>query len=289
MISRIVRTSLPLSVKEVTSTDSAFGHQDHGEDKPTFLLLHGYGGSSYTWHAWAPRLALLGRVISVDFMGFGDAPKPVDGTYTPAEQARLVKELIGEMDLDRITVIGHSMGGGIALLSTLMLLDQGALPVDRLVLVAAAAIRQPLPPFVAMARYPLLSRLMLRVVGAQRVIGVVLKQIVYDPDSITQEQIETYARPLQERHGARAALATGKEILPDDIDQITGRYPEITIPTLLLWGEHDRVIPIWVANRLEEAMPKAELTVLGACGHIPPEELPDKSWEAVEDFLARYP
>lgn len=289
MTSQVVRTSLPLSVTEVTSTALASGSQDHGEDKPTFILLHGYGGSSYTWHAWTPRLALFGRVISVDFMGFGDAPKPADGTYTPAEQARLVKELVGEMDLGRITLIGHSMGGGIALLSTLMLIDQGALPVDRLVLVAAAAMRQPLPPFVAMARYPRLSRLMLRVVGAQRVIGVALKQIVHDPDSITREQIETYARPLKEHGGARAALAMGKEILPDDIDQITGRYPEITIPTLLLWGEHDRVIPLWVAKRLEEAMPNAELTVLEACGHIPPEELPEKSWEAVEHFLARYP
>jgi len=62
-------------------------------------------------------------------------------------------------------------------------------------------------------------------------------------------------------------------------------YPAMTLPTLLLWGDHDRVIPLWVGQRLAEDLPRARLVVLDRCGHLPPEERPGDSWTAMSAFL----
>jgi len=276
----VIRTAQPLFVRELAHV------RPDGETAPVFVLLHGYAATSYSWRHWAPRLAERGRVFLVDLKGFGDAPKPDDGRYSPADQAGFVVAFMKEQALENVTLIGHSMGGGIALLTVLELLDAGDPRIQRLILVAAAALRQRLPPFVALARRPRLSTSMLRLIGAELVVRVALRQCVYARKSVGADQVTEYARALATKDGIRAALDVGRQILPANIDEITRRYPEITVPTLLLWGDHDRVIPLWVGEKLAETLPSARLEVLERCGHMPPEELPDESWGAVERFLS---
>ena len=74
-------------------------------------------------------------------------------------------------------------------------------------------------------------------------------------------------------------------IIPPDFEKLTRRFPEIDLPTLLLWGRHDWVVPLNVAERLLAALPKARLEVMEDCGHLPPEELPKESLEIVLKFL----
>ena len=276
-------SDLPLHVVEVIPNGPA-----HGPDAPSFLLIHGFGGSLYTWHAWTSSLAERGRVVLVDLKGFGDAPKPDDGKYTPADQAAAVRELIERMDLRNLTLIGHSLGGGIALLTALGLTADGSGRLSSLVLVAAAAYRQKLPPAVALSRRPRLIRFAMWVLRPRLVVWAVLRSIVFDSRSITDDQIRAYAHPLGSWAGIRSAMAAAQHIMPADIDAVSERYPEIQVPTLLLWGASDKVIPLWVGQRLAEALPNARLEILDACGHIPPEELPAESLQVVERFLDSY-
>ena len=273
-----VEVDLPVHVTEVDAAEPA-------APGSTFLLVHGYGGSSYTWRHWRGPLAARGRVLQVDLKGFGRAPKPDDGRYRVADLAELVVELVRRLDLSQLTLVGHSLGGGVSLMTSLRLLDLGEPRLERLVLVGAAAYAQKLPPFVPLSKTGAVGQLAVGLVGAERIVRGVLRSIVHDPATVTDEQVAAYAEALSTDEGVRAAMDVGRSIVPEQLDTVTRRYPEITVPTLLLWGEHDRVVPPWVGQRLAEDLPAAKLVVLPRCGHLPPEEQPETSLRHVLDFL----
>jgi pimeloyl-ACP methyl ester carboxylesterase len=260
---------------------------DPSENVDTFVLVHGYGGSSFSWRYWLPGLARRGHVVLVDLKGFGAAPKPDDGLYAPGHQAELVHRLVVQRNLHRVTMVGHSLGGGVALLTALRMWDESPVRLHRLVLVAGAAYRQKLPPFVALAHHPIVSRLLARLLGPRRVVRSVLRSIVYDPSRISIAQIEGYAPPLAEKGAIDALIQAARQIVPTDIDDLAERYRTLSVPTLLLWGRHDRVVPLEVGERLARELPDATLVVLESCGHLPAEELPDSSMAALQTFLDR--
>lgn len=256
-----------------------------GPEVETFVLLHGYGASVFTWRHWASPLARRGHVVLVDLKGFGSAPKPDDEEYGPHEQAELVHRLIHDRDLGNLTLVGHSLGGGLALLLGLRLLDERPARLRRLVIVAGAAYRQKLPPFVRLAQRPRVASLLMRLLGARLLVDRVLRRIVYDPGGVTPEQVDGYAAPLAGAAARRALIRTGRSVLPDDLDDLAARYPSISVPTLLIWGRQDPVVPTWVGERLAEQLPRARLEVLEECGHLPAEEHPVESLRALERFL----
>lgn len=257
-----------------------------GAGVDTFLLIHGYGASTFSWRYWAPRLARRGHVVMVDLKGSGRAPKPDDGRYAPQHQAELVLRLIAERDLRALTLVGHSLGGGVALLTALGLRDEGqADRLKRLVVVAGAAYDQRLPPFVKLADHPRASSFLLRLLGPGRVVRGVLYSIVHDRSTVTEEQVRGYAEPLGAPEAVRALIDTARQIRPESLESLTACYPQLDVPALLVWGRRDRVVPLWVGQRLAQDLPRARLHVLDACGHLPAEELPDESWAVLEDFL----
>ena len=259
--------------------------RERGPGVETFLLVHGYGACTYTWRHWAPKLALRGHVLAVDLKGSGRAPKPADGRYGPEHQAELLTRLIGERDLHRITLIGHSLGGGVSLLTALALADRQPRRLERLVIVAGAAYEQRMPPFVRLADYPRLSALAFRALGARRVIRAVLRQIVHDPSRVDEGQVRGYADPLASADAVRCLIVTARQIRPADLHAITARYRTLDVPTLLIWGRGDRVVPLSIGERLAQDLPNARLVVLERCGHLPAEELPEESYAALERFL----
>ena len=113
----------------------------------------------------------------------------------------------------------------------------------------------------------------------------VLRSIVFDREGVTDAQVEAYAEPLFSPAHRTALIKTAARIIPPDLADVTRRIPEIDLPTLLLWGKHDRVAPLDVAERLVAALPSAQLEVMEECGHVPPEELPKESLEIVLGFL----
>jgi pimeloyl-ACP methyl ester carboxylesterase len=258
-----------------------------GEGVDTFVLVHGYGGSSFSWRHWLPALAARGHVVLVDLKGFGDSPRPDDGRYAPGDQAELLYRCILQRDLRRVTLVGHSLGGGVALLAALRLLDEHPQRLGRLVLVASAAYRQMMPPFVSLAHHQYVTRLLMRLLGPRRVVRWVLRTIVYDPTRISSAQVEGYARTLAIEGTTAVLIRSALQVVPEDLDEITARYRELNVPALLLWGREDRAVPLAVGERLAGDLPDATLVVLDACGHLPAEELPDESAAVLQAFLDR--
>lgn len=256
-----------------------------GPGAPTFLLVHGFGATHATWRRWLPVLERRGRVVLVDLKGFGDSRKPDDGRYGPLDQADLLVDLALSSDAERLVPIGHSYGGALVLLTAAALAERAPGLVERLVVVAGAAYPQRMPPFVALAHTPRLSTFALRMIGVERVVRATFRSVVHEPSCVDATQVRAYAAPLATREGARAMLAAARQIVPPDLERVVEGYARIEAPTLLLWGAHDRVVPLATGRRLERDMPDARLVVLAACGHVPQEERPRESLGLVEAFL----
>jgi pimeloyl-ACP methyl ester carboxylesterase len=257
--------------------------EQYGDGHRQIMLLHGFGANSYTWRGWIGALAKEHRVWSVELKGHGSAPAPPDDLYSLHDHADLVHHLILQKDLRELTLVGHSMGGGVALLVALRLLEEGCL--ERLVLVSSPAYPQRLPPFIALAARGRLSEWGFRFFPKRLLIRRVLRSIVFDPQGVTDTQIAAYAEPLYDAAHRTALIKTAAGIVPPDLAKIMKRIPEIDLPTLLLWGRHDWVVPLDVAERLLAALPNAQLEIMENCGHVPPEELPKESLEIVLKFL----
>jgi pimeloyl-ACP methyl ester carboxylesterase len=264
---------LPLSVER------------YGSSGPHMLLIHGFAASTFTWRHWIPVLEREYRVIAVDLKGHGAAPAPPGQAYGPFDHADSLIELLDSVDPAELILVGHSMGGGIALLLALRLIDERPGLLRAVVLVSGAAYPQPLPPFVRWARKAWWSRVLFRLLPKRALIKKVLESIVFDPSSVSVEQIEAYAAPMRRSAHRRALLETARQIVPPDLPARSRRFGEIPVPTLALWGRTDNVVPLATGRRLEREMADARLVILEECGHIPPEERPEESLQVVLRFL----
>jgi pimeloyl-ACP methyl ester carboxylesterase len=255
-----------------------------GKGRP-LLFIHGFGANSYTWSKISGPLRENYRLILLDLKGHGRAPKPKDGAYSLHDQAELVTSFIIDNKLEDLTIVGHSLGGGVALLVTLKLASKIPNPISSLILIDSVAYSQALPGFIRILRIPILAELLLWLVPNRLQTLQVLKRAYYDSTKITDETLEAYSRPLSLPGAHHALIESAKQIIPEDIEEIRRRYQTIGIPTLLIWGKHDRIVELDFGERLHRSIPNSELVVIEEAGHVPQEETPAATLEAMMKFL----
>ncbi len=259
-------------------------YESHGAGNPV-ILLHGFGGNIYTWRYLIEPLSKQSRLIAVDLKGFGKSPKPRDNHYEVQDQANLIFNFIVDHQLTNLTLIGHSYGGGVALVTALKLIKERPNWLRRLVLIDAAAYNQDLPVFIDILRTPVLGRLSLSLLSNKQKVRMILKKSYYDDSRITDDQIKAYAAPLASEGGHYALTKTAKSIVPRDIQHISAQYKEIKLPTLILWGRHDKIVPLQIGERLKKDITSSALVIIENCGHIPHEEQPAAAIAAIAAFL----
>jgi pimeloyl-ACP methyl ester carboxylesterase len=252
---------------------------------PPVLLIHGFGASTFTWRRVAPELARTNRVILVDLKGFGQSDKPFDERYSAYDQAELLAQLIEEKDLRDLTLVGHSFGGGIALLLALEANSRLQGRIARLVLLDSIAYPQNIPVFFRMLDVPLVSQLGIRMVPPSVQTRVALEIAYFDDSKITAEEIEAYAAPLKTAAGKHAIIHSARQIVPEDIDTLSERYKTIDLPTLIMWCDHDRIVPLEVGLKLRRTLPNSSLKLVEDCGHMPQEEQPESTLRLLRDFI----
>jgi len=256
---------------------------------PPVLLLHGFGACAYTWRFIIPPLAADHRVITMDLKGFGLSDKPDDGHYAVADQAEMVADFIRRQDLGDLVIMGHSMGGGVTLMTYLKMQQEDPGRLKKLVLIDSAGYPQKLPWFIWMAKVPGLSTVVGKMLSPRFAAALVLKKCYYDKDKVTEEQIDTYAY-YGSLPGAVAAVSqTAKQIVPkdQDIEALIAQYQTIKVPVLVIWGAEDEVVPLKVGKNFERDIPGAKLVILPKCGHVPPEEEPLATRQAIMEFLKK--
>lgn len=259
-------------------------YEDVGVGRPV-LLIHGFGTSTHTWRHIMPELVRDHRVIAVDLKGFGQSDKPFDERYSVSDQAELVAQLIEDLDLRDLTVIGHSYGGGIALLLALEVNQQLDNRISKLVLLDTIAYPQNIPVFFQMLSTPFVSHLGVRMVPPNAQVRVALRIAYHDNSKIDDSEVEVYAAPLKTAAGKHAIIHSARQIVPEDIEQISERYKSITLPTLILWCDHDRIVPLDVGLKLRRTLPNSTLRIVDDCGHMPQEEQPEQTLNLLKGFL----
>jgi pimeloyl-ACP methyl ester carboxylesterase len=252
---------------------------------PPLLLIHGFGASTYTWRHVAPELAKSYRVIAVDLKGFGQSDKPFDGRYSVYDQAELLAQLIEDKDLRDLTLVGHSFGGGVALLLALEANQRLDGRITRLVLLDSIAYPQNIPVFFRLLDVPLVSQLGVRMVPPLVQTRVALQIAYFDDSKIDPEEIELYAAPLKTAAGKHAIIHSARQIVPEDIAELSERYKTIELPTLILWCDHDRIVPLEVGIKLRRTLPNSTLRLIEDCGHMPQEEQPASTLALIKGFI----
>lgn len=257
----------------------------YGSSGDPVLCLHGLGASTYSFREFREPLAREHKLFLLDFKGFGASPKPKDKHYAITEHAESAYQFISEHDLSNLTLIGNSFGGAVALLVSLRLCEENSGRLKRLILIDSGGYNLHLPTHLKMLRTPLLGWLMIHLLPPKLAALTVLKDSYYDDGKIAKEQIEAYARPIADRGGRHALLETAKQIIPQDYDELIKKYPKITVPTLIIWGRQDKVIPLCIGEMLDAALPDSKLVVIDRSAHIPQEETPEAVVPLVLDFL----
>jgi len=252
---------------------------------PPLLLIHGFGASTFTWRRVAPELAKSHRVIAVDLKGFGQSDKPFDGRYSVYDQAELLAQLIEDKDLRNLTLIGHSFGGGVALLLALEANRRLDGRITRLVLLDSIAYPQNIPVFFRLLDVPVVSQLGVRMVPPAVQTRVALQIAYFDDSKIDPEEIELYSAPLKTAAGKHAIIHSARQIVPEDIAELSERYKTIELPTLILWCDHDRIVPLEVGIKLRRTLPNSTLRLVEECGHMPQEEQPASTLALIKGFI----
>ncbi len=270
---------------EAPDASQAADARNPTDPPPLFVLLHGFGASTYTWREVQHRLAGLGDVVAFDRSGFGltERPEPGSRLYATEGQHHILNTLLAHFDRERAILVGSSAGGTISLSYALAYPDR----VASLILVSPAVYTGAGAPrsLQWILRLPQMNRI--GPVLAGRIAGEAgddfLRSSWYDPDRIPDEVYAGYRRPT---------LVAGWESGLWNLTASSGRHEpaaarlaEIATPALILTGDTDRVVPPEESIRLAAELPRATLAVVPESGHLAHEETPDAFMKAVRSFL----
>lgn len=251
------------------------------DDAEPLVLLHGTSASLHTWEGWVAGLRGTRRVVTVDLPGFGLTGPSPDGDYSLEAYARFVGQLLDALRIPRAVVGGNSLGGQIAWEAALMHPDR----VSRLILVNAGGypfVPESMPIGFTIARTPVLNKVMEWTLP-RTLVEESVRSVYGDPSRVTPALVDRYYE-LTLREGNRAALAERFR------NPMSGEHakliPTLRQPTLIIWGGRDRLIPPDNAAKFHRDIAGSTLVVFDDLGHVPHEEDPARTLEAVAAFLS---
>jgi len=234
-----------------------------------------------------PALAERCTVIAPDLLGHGHSAKP-RGDYSLGAYASGIRDLLAVLGHDRATIVGHSLGGGVAMQFAYQFPEW----VERLALVASGGLGKEVSPLLKAvtlpgAEYvlPLLLHERIREVGEWP--GNVARRAGWRPGDALSEIWRSYTT-LTDRSGQQAFIHTVRSVIDIGGQRVSAHdrlYLAEALPTLIVWGDRDRIIPVAHAHRAAEAMPGARLEILDGAGHFLPWRDADRFLPIVEDFL----
>ena len=255
---------------------------------PVLLLLHGITNSSETWEPAVDALADRFRIIAPDLLGHGHSATP-RGDYSLGAHASGVRDVLSALDVPRATVVGHSLGGGVAMqfayqfperCERLVLVSSGGLGREVHLLLRAAAL--PGADYVL----PLLSSR--HVVRVGRGVGAVLGRVRLRPSG----DIDALARgwaSLDNQGSRQAFLHTVRAVIEPAGQRVNAGdrlYLAAALPTLIVWGERDSIIPLEHGRAAHAAMPGSRFVVFPGAGHMPHVDDPERFAAVLTEFCA---
>lgn len=258
--------------------------------KHTFILMHGFGSSLYSWHNLMPVLAEQGYVIAFDRIAFGLTERPLKGTwkgespYSDKAQREQLLEFMDALGISKAVFVGHSSGAALAAEFALEHPEK----VEALVLFDPAVFRTGGAP--AWSRFllntPQMNRigpLLMRQFGGEPGINF-LKAAWNDPAKLTDADMAAYQKPLTINDWDKALWELSKA---NQNTNLAKSLAQLQQPVLVLAGEEDKVVPLEFSQRLADELGNAEFKTFANCGHVPQEECSEEVVPEVLSWLAK--
>lgn len=262
-------------------------YEDSGDGDEVLLLIHGMAGSSHTWRNVIPALSKRYRVIAPDLLGHGDSDKP-RSDYSLGAFAVWLRDLLDGLGVRRCTVVGQSLGGGVAMqfvyqhpdyCTRLVLIDSGGLGPDvgwtlRLLSAPGAELLLPVlapPPVVA---------------AGNRIRGWFSAAGIQSPRGAEMWSAYTSLSDAATRRAFSRTLRSVVDHRGQSVSALNRLHMTSELPTLVIWGDHDKIIPVEHGYAVAELRPATRLEVLPGVGHFPHVERPNDVVDLLEDFIA---
>jgi pimeloyl-ACP methyl ester carboxylesterase len=270
----------PAVERDVTASGVRVRLTDSGSGPPV-VLLHGLFLDHSTFDPLSDALAESHRVIAPDLPGFGLSEKPPASrfAYQVESFAEAIADVLAALELGRATVVGHCLGGAIALVLSATHPEL----VSRLVLVDALCDTPRLGRFGRIGLLPFVGGFVVKQLWSQGVFRALFHERIAPAQSITDEKLARYYEAFSEPSARASALETLRAV--QDARPLVARTPGVRAPTLVVWGTHDRVVSVNAGRRLAREISGARLELLST-GHAPQEEAPSALIVAVRRFLA---
>jgi pimeloyl-ACP methyl ester carboxylesterase len=255
---------------------------------PALLLVHGITSSSRTWRAIMPALAEHYTVIAPDLLGHGRSAKP-RGDYSLGAYASGLRDLLVALEIPRATVVGHSLGGGVAMqfayqfperVERLVLVDSGGLGAEVSLMLRAAT----LPG----AEYVLPLMVSSPVRGVSALAGSVLGRLGLHASADVRGVAEGF-ESFRDADARRAFLHTARSVIDpagQRVDASDRLYLAAHVPSLIVWGDRDRMIPVQHGHDAHAHMPNSRLEVFPGAGHFPFNDDPARFVALLHDFIS---
>jgi pimeloyl-ACP methyl ester carboxylesterase len=274
--------------REITLHGHRVTYTQAGTKGPVVVLLHGIAGCGHTWDAVIDDIATKARVIAPDLLGHGESAKP-RGDYSLGAYASGVRDLMAALGHDSATIVGHSLGGGVAMQFAYQFPER----CERLVLVDSGGLGREVTPVLRAATLP----------GAEVVLPLIAHRKVLDAARAIRRvtsRLPLPARPALTEIGrgyaslvdtqARAAFVhTARSVIDvagQRVDASDRLYLATELPTLVVWGGRDSFIPVSHAAHFAELVPTARVEVFEKAGHFPHVDEPQRFTRVLLDFLA---
>jgi pimeloyl-ACP methyl ester carboxylesterase len=279
-----VSTSIPLQHVRIHGHDVGFRMAGEG---PVLLLIHGMAGSSRSWREVMPQLAKDHTVLAPDLLGHGQSAKPL-GDYSLGAHASGLRDLLGALRIDRATVVGQSLGGGVAM----QLAYQHPEIAERLVLVNSGGLGRDVSRLLRLFTLPGMEYLMpvlFPVFVRDR--GRALMQSLHRRGLRAPHLAEMWRayESLGEPENRAAFVKTLRAVIDPGGQAVSAKdrlYLTEALPTLIMWGDKDPIIPVQHAHDAAELMPGCRLEIFEGVGHFPHVEAPARFVDVLTDFLA---
>lgn len=255
---------------------------------PVVLFIHGILGSQKQWRHLVDKMDDTERVIVPDLFGHGDSEKP-SGDYSLSAHAATIRDLLDHLEIDRVTLVGHSLGGGIAMQFYYLFPER----VNRAVLVASGGLGREVHPILRSATLPLAEQVLsvaasAPVLSRLTALGMGLAKIGWRPGSDINEIWRGFTS-LGDSDSRRAFLATTRAVIDVGGQSISAHDRLMSappLPTMVVWGSRDRMIPAWHALNAQRSIPHCRVELFEGAGHFPHLDDPDRFAALLREFIA---